>query len=400
MQRRLLSLSVVLCGLALMPMLMAKAAPASSSSSYDLRQILMEEARVKERQLQQQSPRYKRAIDDDELYDLFIDYFENDAGLALTKSRSKRSIHGGSGGSEIDLTQPIEIDFPDSSNNEAPKASLVKEEADENQPTLTKEEIRELTKKSDLAQILKWLDALAHGREHDVTAALVMAKKKSKHRTAHSKVRQEAVATRLAADTDNGTDGLKPPGPTQPNSAPLAPQPFYMQYFPRPFEFNFQGYPSMSQQQAMNPIKVKEINRKQQQQQQPGKPVGGSEVVGAQGIDLGQGIGSGQNRKAFGGPNITDDIGFTTQTTNSTVMTTTTPPTTSTTTMTSTTTSTSTTTTTTLRPLPRNSKSHVSSEESAEKSSKDHTLEEEQIKMKKRNHDHSEKAHQKKHHSL
>lgn len=52
--------------------------------------------------------------------------------------------------------------------------------------TLTKADIRELTRESDLAQILAWLEALSEGREHEVVAALMTEKKKKRRKSAEA----------------------------------------------------------------------------------------------------------------------------------------------------------------------------------------------------------------------
>ena len=138
----------------------------------------------------------------EDLYDLFLDFFggspqhrenvEEEFGWRRRRKRRKRSITSGSGGEgERLLDGDMEIAFPaaDRATSEIkkvkvkhnPSLSIVPAGADTSdllvaEKTLTREDIRDITKKSDISQIFDWMEKLSKGREKEVTAALLVAK--------------------------------------------------------------------------------------------------------------------------------------------------------------------------------------------------------------------------------
>lgn len=141
----------------------------------------------------------------EDLYDLFLDFFggspqhresveEFGWRRRRKKRRRKRSIASGSGEREGLLKGDVEIAFPaadratlgSDDNDEgkvkhSPSLSIVPAGADTSdlliaEKSLTREDIRDITKKSDLSQIFDWMEKLSKGREKEVTAALLVAK--------------------------------------------------------------------------------------------------------------------------------------------------------------------------------------------------------------------------------
>ncbi len=117
---------------------------------------------------------------DEDLYDLFVDYFERPDGTTGLRRRRRRSILGG-----FSRQHPIQAEFPQAERvgNKIQQQQHLKTTSDlvfgppgapadpavggggggggDPDNVLTHEDIRDVTRQSDLGQILQWLEALS-----------------------------------------------------------------------------------------------------------------------------------------------------------------------------------------------------------------------------------------------